>query len=279
MKQLAFLFFFVWTSSWSQSVIKQNYSDEIDFGLACVETSSGLLFNTMVYRSFDWINDIPFNAETYVQTAYFAIEAITENIEITITLYASIGDFPNGTLEVRGTTTYNATPADAFSLIEVPIEAEFAPWDADSIVYELSVLGNGSVSFGYGANSQDQSAPSYLKAENCGINEPTDLVMLGFSFSDSIIMYIDAYGTFIGYEDETINTFRIYPNPVQNELTFSGEHQIENIKVYDLSGRLLIDNDTYSNYFNIDTSKLSAGEYIVTVFSEGKRQHSKFLKM
>ena len=178
---------------------------------------------------------------------------------------------------MRGTTTYNATPGDAFSLIAVPIDANFEPFSDDSIVYELAVSGNGTASFLFGANSQGQSGPSYIRAEDCSINEPTELVELG-NFG-SIIMYLEANGEFIGFEDETVNNFKIYPNPAQNKLNFSGESQIELIKVYDLSGRLLIEKSIYSNHFTLDTSKLNTGEYIATIFSEQKQEHLKFLKL
>ena len=277
MKHLSFLILLAWTSSWSQFEIKQNSSDDIEFGLACIETATSIHFDTSVYRSFDWDIDIPFNGAAFVNTAYFAIEGITESIEITITLYAALGDFPDGTLEMRGTTTYNATPGDAFSLIAVPIDANFEPFSDDSIVYELAVSGNGTASFLFGANSQGQSGPSYIRAEDCSINEPTELVELG-NFG-SIIMYLEANGEFIGFEDETVNNFKIYPNPAQNKLNFSGESQIELIKVYDLSGRLLIEKSIYSNHFTLDTSKLNTGEYIATIFSEQKQEHLKFLKL
>lgn len=275
MKYVSFLFFLMWASSLSQTELKQNYSDDIDQNISCIDSSTGILYNTKVYRSFGEESN-PFNGRTFVEVAYFAIGTISENIDITITLYAATGNFPDATLEVRGVTTYSATPADAFSIIQAPIEAQFVNGVDDSIVYELSVSGNGTVSFGFGSNTLGQDAPSYIKAADCLINDPTDLEDVGLQ--DSIVMYLEVTGEFIGFEDETKSKFKLYPNPTDNKLSFTGDSQIENIKVHDITARLLIDTSVYSNHFTLDTSELSSGEYIVTIFSEGKRQHSKFLK-
>lgn len=276
MKPIIYLFLVVYISSWSQVFIKQNFSDDIEVGMACVQ-GSGELLDTKLYRSFDWDTDIPFNGKANINFAYFALEEITENVEVTLTLYAAFDGFPNGTLEPRATNTFNATPADAFTIIAVPIEASFTPLSDDSIVYELSVPGNGTVFFGFGANAQGQSAPTYIQSEPCAINEPTDLETLGIF--EAVVMYLEADGIFIGFEDETKTSFKVYPNPSNNILTILGEPQIENIRVHDSSGRLLIEQRVSSNHFILDTSALSAGEYIATILYEGKTEYSKFLKL
>lgn len=273
MKNIAVLFFLVCTTSWCQFEIKQNFSDAIDSGIACVDVTSGVLFNTKIYRSFDLEEDVPFNGNTYVNTAYFSIEELTEPIEIAIALYASVGEFPNSTLELRGAAIYQATPADTFTVISVPIEAEFNLSFEDSIVYELSVLGNGTKIFNFGSNLEGQSAPSYIQADDCSVFEPTDLESL--SVLDAIVMYLEANGEFIGFEDETLKTFSIYPNPVENKLKINTNALLDNLIIYSIDGQVALEK---AGIDEIDVSSLPSGIYFIQVTSENLIHTNKFIK-
>lgn len=59
------------------------------------------------------------------------------------------------------------------------------------------------------------------------------------------------------------NDIKIYPNPSSNILQIESSDNIENIKIYDISGRLVIQQKTVSD--EVDISKLSIGSYIIQI--------------
>lgn len=61
--------------------------------------------------------------------------------------------------------------------------------------------------------------------------------------------------------------FRVFPNPVRNQLTISGENSIEQVRVYNLNGQLVNVWNVNANEVVINTSHLNTGFYIVQVIS------------
>jgi len=78
----------------------------------------------------------------------------------------------------------------------------------------------------------------------------------------------------LGLEDNNIISFKIYPNPTQNNLFIESQQQIESIAIYTLQGQLI----KKSSKSNIDVSQLDAGLYFVQVTIEGKTIIKKFIK-
>lgn len=83
---------------------------------------------------------------------------------------------------------------------------------------------------------------------------------------------------------ENTTVFRLYPNPVRDMLTveFTGNNNGNvRVNVYNLFGQrvLSIDNPSArsSNIFNLNTTKLSGGLYILEIETNGQRLHQKFL--
>ena len=71
-------------------------------------------------------------------------------------------------------------------------------------------------------------------------------------------------------KDETI-IFSIYPNPVIDELRISGLQTGEVISVYDLSGRVLLEQKTTGAVERMKTTQLNAGVYFIRVGNSTKR--------
>jgi hypothetical protein len=77
---------------------------------------------------------------------------------------------------------------------------------------------------------------------------------------------------------------KLYPNPARDnvavEFTANGNTKM-NINAYDLLGHKLINNETITvqgkNIFNLNTSKLGNGVYILEIENNGSKQYSKFL--
>lgn len=80
-------------------------------------------------------------------------------------------------------------------------------------------------------------------------------------------------------ENFTSNNFSVFPNPANEmiNLRFSNSMQINTAKVYDLSGRMVL--DVAVNNQSVDVKSLSSGSYILTVKNgDGQQFTQKFLK-
>ena len=78
----------------------------------------------------------------------------------------------------------------------------------------------------------------------------------------------------LGLEDKTNIGFTLYPNPAQNTLFIEAQSQIETVNIYNLQGKLIVE-DSKSN---VDISVFSPGLYFVQVFVNGRSETKKFLK-
>ena len=78
-------------------------------------------------------------------------------------------------------------------------------------------------------------------------------------------------------ENEPTKVFTLYPNPAETKITImhSFLQLPEKIIVIDLTGIELMD---ANNTDTINIEKLSAGTYILQIYSEGKIENHKFIK-
>ena len=93
--------------------------------------------------------------------------------------------------------------------------------------------------------------------------------------SDCIALYSSGFAT-------TIDAMtRIYPNPFTTDLTIELDKLYKkiNIKIYDLTGRLILNNDYQNNStFIINNSTLSKGTYYLQIETENNNQFYNILK-
>lgn len=74
-------------------------------------------------------------------------------------------------------------------------------------------------------------------------------------------------------------SFAIFPNPVQNLINVqNNQKNIEEIQVYDLTGRLLVDVRPESAFSQLNLSNLTNGLYLLKVTSNGKSITKKIVK-
>lgn len=72
----------------------------------------------------------------------------------------------------------------------------------------------------------------------------------------------------------------VYPNPVQSTANVrftNSEHELFNIRVLDQNGRIISQDQTRTNNYQISMSDLPAGVYMVEVFNDSKRQVEKVI--
>lgn len=73
--------------------------------------------------------------------------------------------------------------------------------------------------------------------------------------------------------------FKVFPNPVQNILNVqNNQTNIQEVQLFDITGRLLRSVQPESNITNVDFSSLSNGIYLLKVTSEGKTITRKIVK-
>jgi hypothetical protein len=113
-------------------------------------------------------------------------------------------------------------------------------------VYKLSFRFESSDVGTYGMNT-----PAYFALDNLIINKST------------------------GLKESTFFSVSVYPNPIQNELTISGENGL--IELVDLTGKILISKEHY-NYTILNVSDLNSGTYILKLTSENGTLIQKLVK-
>ena len=119
------------------------------------------------------------------------------------------------------------------------------------------------------------------------------VVLTGLTPGDVLYIGIWRYGTFgndgsyqlsaydasllsnTSFENES---FRAYPNPVQNVLNLSYNKSISNVKVFNLLGQEVMTNAINANQSQIDMSHLASGTYLVKVTADNQVKTIKVIK-
>ena len=73
---------------------------------------------------------------------------------------------------------------------------------------------------------------------------------------------------------------KIYPNPVQDQLTIETETQAKSVNIIltDMTGKLILQKNNISNYEQINLSNLQAGVYFIKLIYDGKVETKKIIK-
>ncbi len=90
--------------------------------------------------------------------------------------------------------------------------------------------------------------------------------------SVEIIVY---YSVVTGKIESQSRKLKLYPNPVKDQLSITGMSPSSSYRVYDLTGRTVIQSQSYSGNETIDTRTLKAGLYFLKV--EGQKEVEKFI--
>ncbi|PSG88717.1 T9SS type A sorting domain-containing protein [Aurantibacter aestuarii] len=82
----------------------------------------------------------------------------------------------------------------------------------------------------------------------------------------------------LGVEDIALKTLKIYPNPVEDNLFISTPNtiKINNLKVYNLEGKLVLKTNTFKEKLNV--SNLNAGTYLVIIETDKVTINKKMIK-
>lgn len=115
---------------------------------------------------------------------------------------------------------------------------------------------------------------------------------IGDIFSNSANIYFDynfpittnIYDTTVTEDNLSTTDFelsaniKIHPNPVKEVLYFNTELNVENIKIYNLLGKVIYESNTNPNTNKIDVSRLSNGVYFIDLQWRNNKSTKKFIK-
>lgn len=86
-------------------------------------------------------------------------------------------------------------------------------------------------------------------------------------------------GTLLSIEDESISSFKVYPNPVKDVLNIKTNATIDSVSVMNQLGQVVLELKGSSMENNkVDMSSFSNGLYFLTINAEGKSETVKFIK-
>ncbi len=81
----------------------------------------------------------------------------------------------------------------------------------------------------------------------------------------------------LSVQENTSADFKIYPNPVSDQLFISSENlQVENIRIYEISGKQVLNIERSET--SIDVSQLTEGIYFIEVTSQEGTSSQRFIK-
>jgi hypothetical protein len=78
--------------------------------------------------------------------------------------------------------------------------------------------------------------------------------------------------------DESEDGFSAYPNPVSTDMTIVSEDNINRMKVYSITGKLLVDRKVDNTQTVLDVSSLESGIYMISIETEEEVMTKKFIK-
>ncbi len=126
-----------------------------------------------------------------------------------------------------------------------------------------------------GASWTSQESGTTTRLNSVKMVSPTNAVVVGFNGT-----ILRNFGT-LGVDEEILsNNFALFPNPVVNNLTITGKEQLDSIKVFNILGKLLFENNKiFSNNYSIDFSTFSKGVYFLKISDEnGNTKVKKVIK-
>jgi hypothetical protein len=197
------------------------------------------------------------NTYTWMPTN-IAGDTIQEAITATTT-YTLIGTALNGCQDSSNVTiTVNALPNVSFSLSQ-----DTFCLSASSI--QLAGTPSGGLYSGPGVTGSSFNPVLAQIGANNLIYTYTDAN--GCTNADTTIAYVELCTDIVSLDASLI---QVLPNPFTDNLTLSAAQQIERIEILDLSGKVIRSERIGVTSFELNTTELASGIYILNVFTENK---------
>ena len=147
--------------------------------------------------------------------------------------------------------------------VELAVIAQFADDldpDIQTLSYDVSAYVNANMSFRFTFNDDPDGDGIGSWGWHGGI--------------DNFRLETDA----LGVVDNQVEGFSMYPNPAKNSLNISAANTIDQIAIYDVLGRKVIDQSINLNNAEVNVSELTTGAYFIQVSSGTQKGSYKFIK-
>ena len=222
------------------------------------------------YRSFK-LSDFSITSDYTVTSVTYGIERLSgapaAGYPITVKIYTSSSkNFPSGSLNLIAEVT-EMVQNQSLQLHTTPISASIPA--GSEIVVAIYVPsdapsdgGNGQVSFQIGSNASGETAPSYLKAVDCGLTQPVTFTSQGHP-EVQIVMSVQGSGQTAGNEDLALFNFRYFPNPVKEKIYLDAKEEIAKVLIFNVMGQEITTYTPNDNKTEIDLTFLTSGTYFV----------------
>jgi len=277
MKKLLLSLAFVCTAysnSTAQTVISQTGGTVPTTGtIACGNNQAPNLAENSYYRSYT------LNANMDITSIKVGIGTVIGNVPITVKLHKSNGAFPasypSGLTQI-GTATKTLTATATAMTVDVPFTTPISALSGDIIVVEVNnATTNAGNAYYFGVITGAETAPAYLRAATCNINNPTLFATVSAGSNGKIVLDLVAQN--LSNDKFFTENFNLYPNPTSDVLNISSKNGLEmkEIKITDLSGRIV---KTLNNATTINVSDLSTGTYLIDITTNEGKASSKFVK-
>ena len=116
---------------------------------------------------------------------------------------------------------------------------------------------------------------SPLNPDTMNITMITDQNVMG---SNMIIDALQFDYPPVNVEEVKNTSVKVYPNPCKNHLTITTENEINSIKILDLAGNVILENQHTYELVKLDIRHLPDGLYIVEIKSNNRLTHQKIIK-
>ncbi len=97
-------------------------------------------------------------------------------------------------------------------------------------------------------------------------------------YIDDVVLYNGDITQSAGTNDFAADKFSVYPNPVKDVLNISSKAAVDNVVVYDILGKVVLQENPGTISPSINMSGLSSGSYLVQVTIGGSSKTVKVLK-
>jgi uncharacterized protein YjdB len=149
--------------------------------------------------------------------------------------------------------------------------ADVLPTDAsnDTVVWSVT----------HGTGEATISATGLLTAAEDGTVTVKATATDGSAVSGSIVITIsNQEDPIISVSDKDLSDVSIYPNPVEAEITISGNTSFRSIEIYNVDGTLINRLDNVASTSSINVSELTSGVYIIRLTTANECATKRFVK-
>lgn len=158
------------------------------------------------------------------------------------------------------------------------VDTSITNWSDYSFSYERAIIGWNWKTFSMTTFSYTitDSLVHFIKNQEGDVYK---MILTGFAGTSTGNYYFNKeLLSATGFDNENeLKNIRIFPNPTSDFITINAPKHGLNIQLFDLSGRIILEEKTKTNNHQISVSNLPAGIYIIRLQSENKILVHKFI--